>query len=491
MFNSVYTVFRLCWSTERMLRRLAGLRFASSVSSTAGLADVAMVLKAPETVAASWVEKALSSKEEMKSAALQLQTTMDKAAAGGGGKPEELVRSSPQGLDLLLALRATIAKEKLQVPQLDSWATGQLKTLCGRQMLQAEQLSLSTSNKTHIALLEQAKASETVQKAASEDEFRRKLGEGRRVHALVNKAAPNTLLGILYSAVTAGLPSAMRDIEASTGQPLHQGQDRWELTPDSVRALADSPSAPRDTCAFYSVSTPHPATKGLRLGTRIIYDVAQETAASSGHQIKTFTTLSPVPGFTSWLAASSSPSSSSPSSPSVSSMLAEGGKTRAIFEAASAVLGDKEGKDAIAEGLLPAVSSGDSEAASKLLVHLLRQYPSQWYHSNAAAKKPLEGVLVSLGRSYLLSTSPQGSPLCAVAHFHLGNGASMGRILWGADEGIDGLKRSGSLMVNYVYSQGKGLDGLLEAIEVKAPAYSKDSAGVLKTQNPVFVGGSA
>lgn len=46
----------------------------------------------------------------------------------------------------------------------------------------------------------------------------------------------------------------------------------------------------------------------------------------------------------------------------------------------------------------------------------------------------------------------RGNALDPVAHFHLQNGATIGRLNWMADSSSNGLKRSYGLMVNYHYN---------------------------------------
>jgi Malonyl-CoA decarboxylase C-terminal domain len=423
----------------------------------------------------------------MPSACQQLAATQNPDVA-----LDSLVRSTPQGFDFLLAIRAELSRSNAPSnsppAHLDKLAHRVLRTLCGRQMLTAEQLTLSDANATHFSLIQQAKSSETVQRAANEEEFRRKLGFGRRVHALVNKAAPGTLLGILYSAIMPGLPSAMRQIDSLTGQPLTSPNEAgcWKLTPENIRALSwlvPGHSEPRDTCVFYSVSTPHPATRGLRLGTRIIYDVASKATVESGGMIKTFTTLSPIPGFVRWLERSNSAGE-------LSSMLdGAGTDAKAICRAALAVpTFTAECEANREEHFLTAASSGDNDAAALISLCLVTSYPQEWYQA-PLSRSLLQPILSRLAEHYLLQVhgSSKGDPECKVAAFHLGNGAKMGRILWGADESLDGLQRSASLMVNYVYSDGKGMDGLRETIEVNAPKYAANPGEVLRSQKPQVI----
>ena len=75
---------------------------------------------------------------------------------------------------------------------------------------------------------------------------------------------------------------------------------------------------------------------------------------------------------------------------------------------------------------------------------------------DAAATKAMEPVLVRLAARYLLTES-RGDKRAfdPVAHFHLGNGARIERIIMGADTSDKGVKESATLMVNYVYDPAK------------------------------------
>ncbi|MBS4036734.1 MAG: malonyl-CoA decarboxylase family protein, partial [Hydrogenophaga sp.] len=52
---------------------------------------------------------------------------------------------------------------------------------------------------------------------------------------------------------------------------------------------------------------------------------------------------------------------------------------------------------------------------------------------------------------YLTQELVDGKPLDPVARFHLGNGARVERLNWGADPSAKGVKQSYGLMVNYLY----------------------------------------
>jgi len=74
--------------------------------------------------------------------------------------------------------------------------------------------------------------------------------------------------------------------------------------------------------------------------------------------------------------------------------------------------------------------------------------------------------LLRLCAHYLLREKRDGEPLDSVARFHLGNGATLERINWAADDSPTGVDRSAGMMVNYVYD--------LDEIEKNHEAYFAD-----------------
>ena len=64
---------------------------------------------------------------------------------------------------------------------------------------------------------------------------------------------------------------------------------------------------------------------------------------------------------------------------------------------------------------------------------------------------PLRKQLLGWAARYLGGQTEDGRPLDPVARFHLGNGARVERIHWGADPSAKGSKQSFGLMVNYLY----------------------------------------
>jgi malonyl-CoA decarboxylase len=188
--------------------------------------------------------------------------------------------------------------------------------------------------------------------------------------------------------------------------------------PDAIGPLIDVRSVPQaDTrqfkvAAFYSISNCQPGLKGVSLGNFLIKRVAEHLHREFPH-VRTYCTLSPIPGFSAWLTASGT-------------TLAEIDDSKAPplakLKEALSVLREAGGGD------LAGVASLDPEAMPEAV----------------------REALLRLASFYLAreSVTPRGDP---VARFHLGNGARLERLNPGADGSRKGLKQSLGMMVNYLY----------------------------------------
>jgi malonyl-CoA decarboxylase len=67
----------------------------------------------------------------------------------------------------------------------------------------------------------------------------------------------------------------------------------------------------------------------------------------------------------------------------------------------------------------------------------------------ADSSEQVRDVFLRLCAHYLLNEKRDGKPIDSVARFHLGNGASLDRINWAADNSPTGMDRSAGIMVNY------------------------------------------
>ena len=184
----------------------------------------------------------------------------------------------------------------------------------------------------------------------------------------------------------------------------------------SITPLLDESAAPANlekatTAIFYSISNTQNGLRGVSFGDSLIKRVV-ETLKDEFPRLKTFVTLSPIPGFRGWLQKHAAP------------MLEQAGdKSRAELARAAGV------KDLTPEALLVAVDK-------PLLLD---------------ARSPLRQFLLSCAAQYLGVEQDRGKPMDPVARFHLGNGARIERLNWAGDPSGKGLKQSYGLMVNYLY----------------------------------------
>jgi len=189
---------------------------------------------------------------------------------------------------------------------------------------------------------------------------------------------------------------------------------------DSVGPLLDESADLADlgkatTAIFYSISNTQVGLRGVSFGDSLIKRVV-ETLKQEFPRLKTFATLSPIPGFRSWLTKNLVP------------MLERlDGKTRA----------------SLAKALRSGAAPADQILAS---AEQVAQIPEN---------SPVRLALLQFAAHYLGQGLHQGRPIDAVARFHLGNGARVERIHWAADLSAKGHKQSFGLMVNYLYDLKK------------------------------------
>jgi malonyl-CoA decarboxylase len=189
-----------------------------------------------------------------------------------------------------------------------------------------------------------------------------------------------------------------------------------ERIADSITPLLDEAGAAADltratTAIFYSISNTQAGLKGVSFGDSLIKRVV-ETLCTEFPRLRTFATLSPIPGLRPWLTKNAA---------RLLELTPE--KERAELGRALNV------QPPSAEHILA--------AADKVLSLDTKSPVRHWLQQCAA---------MYLGREML-----DGKPVDAVARFHLGNGARVERLNWAGDPSPKGLKQSYGLMVNYLY----------------------------------------
>ena len=213
---------------------------------------------------------------------------------------------------------------------------------------------------------------------------------------------------------------------------------------DSVAPLLDESADTTDlhkagTAIFYSISNTQPGLRGVSFGDSLIKRVVDALKADFP-RLKTFATLSPIPGLRAWL-----------------------------VRHAAAVLARLDHKTSV-------------ELARALGTEVVTAEQFLSAADGASAldpKAPLRRVLLHCAARYLGAELQDGKPLDAVARFHLGNGARVERLNWAADTSGKGTKQSFGLMVNYLYDLKKLDKHRAQLAQGKIPVSAEIEALVL------------
>jgi malonyl-CoA decarboxylase len=184
----------------------------------------------------------------------------------------------------------------------------------------------------------------------------------------------------------------------------------------SISPLLDEQAAAEDlnkttTAIFYSISNTQTGLRGVSFGDSLIKTVV-ETLKVEFPRLKTFATLSPIPGFRAWLTKSAA-------------AMVEKLDEKALLKLGKAV------------GFQPPTADHFIFALDRI--------------SELDVKSPISQTLLTCAAHYLGLALRDGEPVDPVARFHLGNGARVERLNWAGDLSNKGIKQSYGLMVNYLY----------------------------------------
>jgi malonyl-CoA decarboxylase len=261
-------------------------------------------------------------------------------------------------------------------------------------------------------LLEKLIQHEAVHAIDGWGDLRRRLQPDRRCFAFFHPILPNEPLIFVEVALIPEMPSAIAPLlERET--PPNTDVKRFKVA------------------AFYSISNCQPGLKGVNLGNFLIKRVAEQLN-NEFPSIKTFCTLSPVPGFIAWL-----------------------DKVKVIEE--------------------PRLSERQIGALNQILLDLRNRHGNDLAGLNALVSTPMQSagstdettrkserltkdaehdlnLLQRLCAFFLWQTAADNSRSSdPVARFHLNNGARLERINLRADTSKKGVKQSLAVMVNYLY----------------------------------------
>jgi malonyl-CoA decarboxylase len=233
---------------------------------------------------------------------------------------------------------------------------------------------------TPAIILEKIIRYEAVHQIRDWNDLRRRIDPpDRRCYAFFHPALNDEPLIFVEVAFTNGIPRAIAPILSMDGNTL---------APESA-----------NTAVFYSISNCQRGLSGVSFGSFLIKQVVEEVSREFP-RLSNFVTLSPAPGFASWLAR------------------------------------ERTGNNPI---LLP----DDLAALSEL------DKPDWW--RDGAAERLQEPLLHAAATYFLSARNRNGGALDPVARFHLGNGARLEQLNVLADLSEKGLAQSHGLMVNYLY----------------------------------------
>lgn len=282
---------------------------------------------------------------------------------------------APTGTAVLLALRSKLLLTLNDHPEragIDADLIHLFRLWFNRGFLVLQRIDWRTS----ALVLERLIDYEAVHAIQGWKDLRRRLEADRRCYAYFHPALPDEPLIFIEVALTKGMSGRV--------QPL-------------LDAQAPVVDAQRTDCAiFYSITNCQAGLRGVSFGNFLIKQVVEDLGREFP-RLRTFATLSPIPGFRRWLSL--------------------------------------EGRDQLSAPLAALLDSSD-------------QYVLPAALPDSSSTK---SEILRLCAHYLLKAKSGQSPMDTVARFHLANGASLQRLNWMGDTSEAGMRRSLGLMVNYLY----------------------------------------
>ena len=296
----------------------------------------------------------------------------------------------PEGIRFLVDMRAELLphlKHEKRLLALDAELENLFSTWFDVAFLELRSISWDSP----ASLIEKLIKYEAVHDIKSWSDVKNRLDSDRRCYGFFHPRLPNEPL--IFVEV------ALLDEMAGSITPLL----------DESAAAGDLAKA--TTAIFYSISNTQSGLRGVSFGDSLIKRVV-ETLRAEFPKLKTFATLSPIPGFRTWLAKNAA------------DMLAR------LSDKELAALGRSVGFEPPTPVHFLSVIDKALELGEKSL-------PRQ--------------MLMQCAAHYLGRELHDGKPADAVARFHLGNGARVERLNWAGDPSPKGMKQSYGLMVNYLY----------------------------------------
>tara|TARA_Y100001934_G_scaffold239615_1_gene293338 strand:- start:206 stop:1597 length:1392 start_codon:yes stop_codon:yes gene_type:complete len=300
----------------------------------------------------------------------------------------------PEGVKFLVDLRADLSRltrKNTAFRALDADLRQLLTSWFDIGFLELQQIKWDSP----ASLLEKLIAYEAVHEIRSWDDLKNRLDSDRRCFAFFHPRMPDEPLIFVEVALVNGLAGNIQEL---------LDEDAPVIDPNDA-----------DTAIFYSISNAQKGLAGISFGGFLIKRVV-DVLQSEFHGLKTFSTLSPIPGFRAWLDE------------------ALNGEESLITEANITLLRDVSGLTAESGNPLQVILAADN-----------------WLEDETISTAVMP-ILMRLCTRYLLKEKERsGRAKDPVAHFHLTNGALVERLCWKANTSEAGMSRSYGLMVNYLY----------------------------------------
>ncbi len=315
---------------------------------------------------------------------------------------QELLRRmnmAPGGTAALIALRRDVLARRGANPaqkRLDADLRHLFASWFNRGFLELRRIDWQTP----AAILEKLIAYEAVHEIQDWQDLRRRLAADRRCFGFFHPALPGEPLIFVEVALVQGLAGSVTAL----------------LDRDADEAAQRARAQAADTAIFYSISNCQDGLRGISFGNLLIKQVVEELRSELPN-VRHFSTLSPVPGFRTWL---------------------EGSHGAAV---------------------LAEMAAPDTQAAARAALACAQNA------EQLEAASALQPILLRLCARYLTGTAAYWR-IDPVAKFHLGNGARLERINWMANPTPRGYQESYGIMVNYLYD--------LAAIEENHENFTRD-----------------
>jgi malonyl-CoA decarboxylase len=309
--------------------------------------------------------------------------TLRELHAAAEPRRQELIRRlnlAPNGIATLVRMREALLDQKANDPDLEA-ADADFSHLFGSWFNRGFLVLTPIDWSAPANILEKIIRYEAVHEIGDWDELRRRLDpEDRRCFAFFHPQLVDEPLIFVEVALTKSISSSISELLSEARAPI-RAEDAT-------------------TAVFYSISNCQEGLRGISFGNFLIKQVVEELRRDLP-KLETFVTLSPLPGFSKWLA---------------SEMETPTGALNDADRNSLALLGNSEWPD------------------------------------DPKIRAAIEAAVLPAAAHYLLRTRNQrGLPIDPVARFHLGNGARLERVNFLADRSLRAMRQSHGVMVNYLY----------------------------------------